>query len=289
MARTYRTSPGTRMINSGFQAMIRLGLGKEYRYILTVRGRRTGKPYSTPVDIMQRDGQRWLVAAYGVTNWVRNARAAGQVTLSRGRRSETLPVAELGPEDSISVLRQYLREVPVTQPYFDATPDSPDQQIAAEAPRHPVFVLLPRGDGEPEENSMPTTEQTRRGMTLRSLGPFFALTFGLTWGIAALLILFQDQIEAIFGELSYTHPLFILAVYSPGFAGVFLIWRHYGVKGLGSYPFPFSPLVRPAASIGHRTVHRAHRGARLARRGTASAPAPVRAALGARRASSGTA
>jgi len=140
------------MINSVFQAMIRLGLGKEYRHILTVRGRRTGNPYSTPVDVMQRDGQRWLVAAYGVTNWVRNARAAGQVTLSRGRRSETLRVAELGPEDSIPVLRQYLREVPVTQPYFDETPDSPDQQIAAEAPRHPVFVLLPRGDGEPEEN-----------------------------------------------------------------------------------------------------------------------------------------
>lgn len=117
-------------------------MGKQYRHILTVRGRRTGKPYSTPVGVMQRDGRRWLVAAYGVTNRVRNARAAGHVTISRGRRSETLRVAELGPDDSVPVLRQYLREVPVTRPYFDVTPDSSDEEITAEALRHPVLLLL---------------------------------------------------------------------------------------------------------------------------------------------------
>jgi uncharacterized protein len=72
-------------------------------------------------------------------------------------------------------------------------------------------------------------------MAFRSLGAFFALTFGLTWGLAVLLILFPEQIEAIFGELGYTHPLFILAVYAPAFAAIFLVWRHYGVNGLGSY------------------------------------------------------
>lgn len=83
---------------------------------------------------------------------------------------------------------------------------------------------------------MATTETTRRGgISLLTLVPFFALAFGLTWGIAALLILFPEPIEAIFGELSYTNPLFILAVYSPAFAGILLVWRHYGVKGLGSF------------------------------------------------------
>lgn len=72
-------------------------------------------------------------------------------------------------------------------------------------------------------------------MTFRTLVPFFALVFGLTWGLAALLILFPEPIEAAFGELSSTHPLFILAVYSPGIAGVFLVWWHHGVDGLGSY------------------------------------------------------
>ena len=82
---------------------------------------------------------------------------------------------------------------------------------------------------------MHTKSKNPSSMTIRTLVPFLALTFGLTWGIAALLILFTDQIVAIFGEISPSNPLFILAVYSPGFAGVFLVWRHYGSKGLGSF------------------------------------------------------
>ena len=72
-------------------------------------------------------------------------------------------------------------------------------------------------------------------MKTKTLIPFLALSFGLTWGIAAILILFYNQVVAIFGEISLTNPLFILAVYSPGIAGVFLVWRHYGIKGLGSF------------------------------------------------------
>jgi len=72
-------------------------------------------------------------------------------------------------------------------------------------------------------------------MTSKTLGVFLALTFGLTWGLSALLFLFYDQIIAIFGEISMTNPLFILAVYAPGIAGVFLVWWYYGLKGLGSF------------------------------------------------------
>lgn len=72
-------------------------------------------------------------------------------------------------------------------------------------------------------------------MKTKTLIPFLALTFGLTWGIAALLILFTDQVVAIFGEISSSNPLYILAVYSPGFAGVFLVWWYYGLKGLGRF------------------------------------------------------
>jgi hypothetical protein len=92
---------------------------------------------------MAESGRRWLVAAYGVTNWVRNARAAGEVTLSRGCRSETIDVAEQGIAESVPVLRKYLREVPTTRPYFDATPDSTDEVLGAEVARHPVFEVLP--------------------------------------------------------------------------------------------------------------------------------------------------
>ena len=72
-------------------------------------------------------------------------------------------------------------------------------------------------------------------MKTKTLISFFVISFGLTWGIAAILILFADQIAAIFGEIGLSNPLVILAVYSPGLAGVFLVWWHYRLKGLGSF------------------------------------------------------
>jgi hypothetical protein len=77
MARTYRLGPGTRLINWMFTTLTKLGLGASYRHILTVRGRKTGRVYSTPVDGMEVGGHRWLVAGYGVVNWVHNARVRG--------------------------------------------------------------------------------------------------------------------------------------------------------------------------------------------------------------------
>jgi len=72
-------------------------------------------------------------------------------------------------------------------------------------------------------------------MKTKTLYPFLAITFALTWGIAAMLILFNDQLVAIFGEITSSNPLFILAVYSPGISGILLVWRHYGLKGLGNF------------------------------------------------------
>jgi membrane protease YdiL (CAAX protease family) len=72
-------------------------------------------------------------------------------------------------------------------------------------------------------------------MNTKTLIPFFGLTFGLTWGIVALLLLFPDQITAIFGEIDLSNPLIMVAVYSPGIVGVFLVWWYYRLKGLGSY------------------------------------------------------
>ena len=72
-------------------------------------------------------------------------------------------------------------------------------------------------------------------MKTKTLIPFLALSFGLTWGIAAILIFLHDHVVAIFGEISASNPLYILAVYSPGIAGVFLVWRHYGLGGLSSF------------------------------------------------------
>ena len=145
MARTYRLTPGTRIVNWVFSRMTRAGIGASYRYVLTVRGRTTGRPRSTPVDVIETADHRWLVAAYGVSGWVLNARAAGEVTLSRGRSSRRYTVTEPAPQDAVPVLRRYITEIRVTRPYFDAAPDSPDDVIEAELPRHPVFQLTPAG------------------------------------------------------------------------------------------------------------------------------------------------
>lgn len=72
-------------------------------------------------------------------------------------------------------------------------------------------------------------------MTGKTLGSFLAITFGLTWGIAALLIMFPNQIAAIFGEIGLSNPLVILAIYAPGFAGLFLVMWHHGLTGLGRF------------------------------------------------------
>jgi deazaflavin-dependent oxidoreductase (nitroreductase family) len=143
MAKTYRRHLGTRLINWWFRALTKLGLGASYRQILTVPGRKTGRPHSTPVDVIEVGGQRWLVAGYGPANWVLNARAHGQVTLSRGSHSETYKVKEVGAEDAIPVLRKYIAEIRVTRAYFDATPTSSDEAVAAELSRHAVFRLIP--------------------------------------------------------------------------------------------------------------------------------------------------
>jgi deazaflavin-dependent oxidoreductase (nitroreductase family) len=144
MAKTYRLSRGTRLVNSLFRTLTGLGLGASYRQILTVPGRKTGRLYSTPVDVIELNGQQWLVAGYGPANWVANARAAGEVTLSRGRQSHHFEVEETVPAAAVPVLRRYMSEIHVTRAYFDANPDSTDEEVAAELPRHPVFRLVPR-------------------------------------------------------------------------------------------------------------------------------------------------
>jgi deazaflavin-dependent oxidoreductase (nitroreductase family) len=121
--------------------MTKTGIGASYRNVLTVPGRKTGQLRSTPVDVMDHAGSRWLVAGYGPANWVENARAAGKVTLSRGGRSEHFAVEEVRPAEAVPVLRQYMQKVRVTRRYFDSRPDAPDEVIARELDRHPVLRL----------------------------------------------------------------------------------------------------------------------------------------------------
>jgi deazaflavin-dependent oxidoreductase (nitroreductase family) len=141
--RPYRKSLWRRALNAVVRPLARAGLTGPRTHLLTVPGRRTGRPWSTPVSIVEQDGARWLVAPYGDRNWVQNARAAGSVELRRGRRREQLDVEELSAVEAVPVLRRYYELGRTTRPFFDVRVDSPDEEWLAEAPRHPVFRLRP--------------------------------------------------------------------------------------------------------------------------------------------------
>jgi uncharacterized protein len=72
-------------------------------------------------------------------------------------------------------------------------------------------------------------------MTFRTVWAFFALAFGISWGLGMLSMIFADQLEPNFGEMGYTNPIFILMVYAPALAGLFLVGRRYGKLGLKAY------------------------------------------------------
>ncbi|MBI3933532.1 MAG: nitroreductase family deazaflavin-dependent oxidoreductase [Acidobacteria bacterium] len=141
MARRYQLSPKLRCYNRLMRVLLRWGLAPRNVYLLTVSGQKTGKPYSTPVNLVEKDHVRWLVAPYGEVACVRNARVAGCVTLTRGGRSEQARIFAVGPEESAPILKIYIGKIGIVRPYFDVSPDSPLEAFVAEAPLHPVFRL----------------------------------------------------------------------------------------------------------------------------------------------------
>ena len=95
--------------------MLRLGLPisrHEAPVVLTVPGRKTGKPRSTPITPMHVDGKRFVVNCYPGADWVSNVRAADDATLIQGRRSERVRMVELGPEEACPVLRAFAAAEP---------------------------------------------------------------------------------------------------------------------------------------------------------------------------------
>ncbi|HZB34339.1 MAG TPA: nitroreductase/quinone reductase family protein [Streptosporangiaceae bacterium] len=141
MARDFRMSTARRLGNAMISRLVARGIGPKDTYLLTVGGRTTGLPRTTPVLVLTRAGERWLVAPYGVVSWVRNVRAAGKVTLRKGGTVETVGVTEVGPEEAGPVLKDYVEKVRIVRPYFDAAPGAPAADFAAEASRHPVFRI----------------------------------------------------------------------------------------------------------------------------------------------------
>ena len=142
MVKTYHVNVADRIESALLTALLRAGVKMGTTSLLTVRGRKTGQPHTVPVVLVEQHDKRWLVAPYGVVQWVRNIRAAGTATLTRGRRSEEITVTELPEQEAAPVLKQYLSQVSGgVRSYFDARRDAPIEAFEREASRHPVFRI----------------------------------------------------------------------------------------------------------------------------------------------------
>jgi deazaflavin-dependent oxidoreductase (nitroreductase family) len=127
--------------------LTQLGVSVYGSRLLAVRGRRTGQWHTTPVNLLEYRGQRYLVAPRGVTQWVRNVRAGSEVELRLGSRRERVKLVEIADTDplKIELMRQYLRkwafEVGVFFEGVSAT--SPEEDLRRIAPSHPTFRIEP--------------------------------------------------------------------------------------------------------------------------------------------------
>ncbi len=112
---------------------------------LRVRGRTSGEWRTTPVNLLTVDGVEYLVAPRGQTQWVRNIRVAGGGELRVGRRIQPFTVTEVSDDAKVEILRAYLRRWKVeVGVFFDGTSaDSSDDELAAIAPKHPIFEVWP--------------------------------------------------------------------------------------------------------------------------------------------------
>ncbi|WP_280437063.1 nitroreductase family deazaflavin-dependent oxidoreductase [Nocardia carnea] len=124
----------------------KLGISIAGSRLLAVRGRKTGEWRTTMVNVMTAaDGERYLVAPRGHTQWVRNLRVAGAGELRLGRKAEAFTAAEVADADKIPLLRHYLERWgwEVDRFFEGVTKDATDAQLTEIAPGFPVFRLSP--------------------------------------------------------------------------------------------------------------------------------------------------
>jgi hypothetical protein len=127
-----------------------IGLVRGHFFVLEVRGRRSGRMISLPVDPLELDGRLYLVCARGESNWVRNARTAGEIVLARALRRRRYSVREVLADMSAPILKAYLdRYAKEVQRFFPVPKGSAVEAFNDLAPRYPVFELTPLDETAP--------------------------------------------------------------------------------------------------------------------------------------------
>jgi deazaflavin-dependent oxidoreductase (nitroreductase family) len=131
-----------RAFNRFFGFLVGLGFGLKHNYLLQVRGRKSGRLFSTPIDLLEIDGKRFLVAPRGRTQWVRNAEAAGEITLRKGRSRQIYRLRPVAEAEKPELLKAYLDSFKTTvQRYFPVPAGSAAERFASIAANYPVFEL----------------------------------------------------------------------------------------------------------------------------------------------------
>jgi deazaflavin-dependent oxidoreductase (nitroreductase family) len=132
------------LFNRLFGFLVGLGIGPSYMQLLQVRGRKTGRVYSSPVNLLQVGGTLYLVAPRGRTQWVRNAEATGEIVLKRGRARRTYRLRPIPDSEKPETLKWYLDSYKsAVQRYFPVPAGSPAAAFRDIAPNYPVFELHP--------------------------------------------------------------------------------------------------------------------------------------------------
>lgn len=149
-----------RIFNRVFGILVGLGIAPRDYYVLQVRGRKTGRIFSTPVNLVEYHGLPYLVAPRGRTQWVRNAEAAGAITIKRGRSIRTFRVRAVPDAEKAAVLSVYLDRFRTTvQRYFPVRAGSGPAAFAELLGRYPVFELLPSGDPAARPGAPPPAQR----------------------------------------------------------------------------------------------------------------------------------
>lgn len=131
--------------NAFVALLAKLGITFRDGYRLIVIGRRSGKQYAVAVTALSFQGQRYLVAPRGETQWVRNARAAGQVTLEKGSSVQRFDIAEICDEQKNAILAEYLNQYQkAVQRYFPIPAGAEPEAFEEIADYFPVFLLTPK-------------------------------------------------------------------------------------------------------------------------------------------------
>jgi deazaflavin-dependent oxidoreductase (nitroreductase family) len=156
MAKHYQVTAFVRINNAIISSLLHLGVNVWSFSLLTVRGRKSGKPIETPIAIFVHDQKRYLITPYGTVNWVRNLRAAGgEATITRSRRTEKIHAIELPPEEAAPIFRKAVRSGPpgipaaifrvyrslFVLPYLNVNANSSLEEFEREVLTHPVFLL----------------------------------------------------------------------------------------------------------------------------------------------------